>query len=109
MRVKDLGGKMPQQEIRERLGLHPRYPLDKTLKQARTYNIPRLRKAFHCLLDTDVAIKTGKYDDDLALDLLVIDRHTDTKGVSHSRTMATWTLLSCVHDRGTGRRTTCVL
>ena len=73
MRVKDLGGEMPQQEIRERLGLHPRYPLDKTLKQARTYNIPRLRKAFHCLLDTDVAIKTGKYDDDLALDLLVIE------------------------------------
>jgi DNA polymerase III delta subunit len=33
----------------------------------------RLRKSFHALLDTDVAIKTGKYEDDLALDLLVIE------------------------------------
>jgi DNA polymerase III delta subunit len=32
-----------------------------------------LRKAFHCLLDTDVAIKTGKYEDDLALDIMVIE------------------------------------
>lgn len=73
MRVKDMGAEIPMQEIKERLGLHPRYPLDKTLKQARTFNIQRLRKAFHCLLDTDVAIKTGKYGDDLALDLLVIE------------------------------------
>ena len=73
MRVKDIGSEVPMQEIKERLGLHPRYPLDKTLKQARTFNISRLRKAFHCLLDTDVAIKTGKYGDDLALDLMVIE------------------------------------
>lgn len=73
LRVKDMGQEMPMQEIKDRLGLHPRYPLDKTLKQARAFNMPRLRKAFHCLLDTDVAIKTGRYEDDLALDLMVID------------------------------------
>jgi DNA polymerase III delta subunit len=43
------------------------------LRQARTFTIPRLRLAFHSLLDTDVAIKTGKYEDDLALDLLIIE------------------------------------
>jgi len=72
LRVKELSHGN-QQEIRESLGLHPRYPLEKTLRQARTFTIPRLRKAFHALLDTDVAIKTGKYEDDLALDLLVIE------------------------------------
>ncbi|MBN1375765.1 MAG: DNA polymerase III subunit delta [Dehalococcoidia bacterium] len=73
LRVKELSQGVPQPEIRERLGLHPRYPLDKSLKQARSYTIPRLRKAFHCLLDTDIAIKTGKYEDDLALDIMVIE------------------------------------
>jgi len=72
LRVKELSNGT-QQEIREKLGLHPRYPLEKTLRQARTFTVPRLRKAFHALLDTDVAIKTGKYEDDLALDLLVIE------------------------------------
>ena len=72
LRVKELSHGS-QQEIRENLGLHPRYPLEKTLRQARTFTIPRLRKSFHALLDTDVAIKTGKYEDDLALDLLVIE------------------------------------
>jgi DNA polymerase-3 subunit delta len=73
LRVKELSQGKPQQEIRERLGLHPKYPLDKTLKQSRTFTPARLRKAFHALLDTDVAIKTGKYEDNLALDLLVIE------------------------------------
>ena len=73
LRVKELSHDVPQPEIKERLGLHPRYPLDKTLKQARTFTIPRLRKAFHCLLETDIAIKTGKYEDDLALDIMVIE------------------------------------
>jgi len=72
LRVKELSNGS-QQEIREKLGLHPRYPIDKTLRQARSFTIPRLRRAFHCLLDTDVAIKTGKYESDLALDLLIID------------------------------------
>ncbi len=72
LKVKELSHSN-QQEIRENLGLHPRYPLEKTLRQARSFTIPRLRKAFHALLDTDIAIKTGKYEDDLALDLLVIE------------------------------------
>lgn len=73
LRVKELSRDLPLQEIKERLGLNPKYPLDKTLKQARSFTIPKLRKAFRCLLNTDVAIKTGKYEDDLALDLMVIE------------------------------------
>jgi len=73
LRLKDMGPNVNQQEMKQRLGLHPRYPLDKTLRQAKAFPLPRLRKAFHCLLDTDIAIKTGKYEDDLALDLLIIE------------------------------------
>jgi DNA polymerase-3 subunit delta len=73
LRVKDMEPNVNQQEMKERLGLHPRYPLDKTLRQAKAFPLPRLRKAFHCLLDTDIAIKTGKYEDDLALDLMILE------------------------------------
>ncbi len=73
LRVKDMGQNVNQQEIKEKLGLHPRYPLEKTLRQAKAFPLPRLRRAFHCLLDTDIAIKTGKYEDDLALDLMVLE------------------------------------
>jgi len=73
LRVKELSQGLPPPEIRQRLSLHPKYPLEKALKQSRTFTPARLRKAFHALLDTDVAIKTGKYEDNLALDLLVIE------------------------------------
>jgi len=73
LRVKDIGTGMPVQDIKEHLGLQPRYPLDKTMKQAGGFTIARLRRAFHSLLDTDVAIKTGKYENELALDLMVIE------------------------------------
>lgn len=73
LRVKELSRELPPMEVKAKLGLSPKYPLDKTIKQAKNFTIPRLRRAFHCLLDTDVAIKTGKYEDYLALDLMVID------------------------------------
>lgn len=73
LRVKDIGPGMSVQDIKEHLGLQPRYPLDKTMKQAGGFTIARLRRAFHSLLDTDVAIKTGKYENELALDLMVIE------------------------------------
>jgi DNA polymerase-3 subunit delta len=73
LRVKEIMQDTSIPEIREKLGLNPRYPLDKTLKQARSFTIPRIRKAFHHLLDTDIAIKTGQYEDELALNLMVIE------------------------------------
>ena len=73
LRLKDMGPNVNQQKMKERLGLHPRYPLEKTLRQSKAFPLPRLRKAFHCLLDTDIAIKTGKYEDDLALDLMILE------------------------------------
>jgi DNA polymerase-3 subunit delta len=47
------------------------FPFRKTLEQASRYSMSRLRDFYHRLLDTDLAIKTGRYDDDLALTILV--------------------------------------
>ena len=33
----------------------------------------RLREVYHTLLDADLAIKTGKYDGELALNILIAD------------------------------------
>lgn len=71
--IKGIPPDTPIGQIKEKLGLNPRYPLEKTLKQARDFTVPRLRRCFHCLLDTDLAIKMGKYEDELALNLMIIE------------------------------------
>ncbi len=58
-------------EKREYLGLSPNYPIEKLLEQSAGYPMPRLVEVYEKLLETDMAIKTGKWKDDLALDLLV--------------------------------------
>ena len=60
-------------EIGSRLGLSPNFPMDKLLRQATSYSYARLTAAYQELLRTDIAIKTGKQKDELALDLLVTE------------------------------------
>jgi DNA polymerase-3 subunit delta len=62
----------PENSIQGALGLAD-YPFRKTIEQASRYSMPRLKQFYHRLLDTDLAIKTGKYDDELALTILVSD------------------------------------
>jgi len=74
VRAKELSNqKLSRSEIQNRLGLASDYVLDKALKQAKAYTPERIKRAYHQILEADIAIKTGKYDSDLALDLLVID------------------------------------
>ena len=47
------------------------FPFRKTLEQMSRYSMSRLKDFYHRLLDTDLAIKTGRYDDELALTILV--------------------------------------
>jgi len=49
------------------------YGLERLLDQASRHPLSRLRAAFHRLLEADVAIKRGIYDEELALELLVQD------------------------------------
>ncbi len=71
--AKELGRGLFQPEIRDRLESTSDYGLEKALKQARAYTFERVKSAYHRILEADIAIKTGKYDGDLALDLLVIE------------------------------------
>ena len=77
--AKDLESGLSYQQIQDRLGLNAGYVLDKTLGQAKLYNLEGIRQAYDKLLETDSAIKTGKYsdtgkyNDELALELLVAE------------------------------------
>jgi DNA polymerase-3 subunit delta len=63
----------PEAEIQNRLGLTADFAWRKTLEQARVYPLERLREAYNKLLETDLAIKTGKYEGGLALNLLIAE------------------------------------
>lgn len=71
--AKELGRRLFEPEIRGRLESVSDYGLEKALKQAKAYTLERIKSAYHKLLEADIATKTGKYDGDLALDLLVIE------------------------------------
>ena len=59
-------------EIQSRLGLSD-FPLQKTQEQATKYSLEQLRSFYDKLLETDLAIKTGIYDGELALNILVVE------------------------------------
>jgi DNA polymerase-3 subunit delta len=71
--AKDLEKGLSRLQIQDRLGLKSSYSLDKTLGQAKLYDFEGVKRAYDKLLETDLAIKTGKYSDKLALELLVTE------------------------------------
>lgn len=71
--AKDLRKGLSRLQIQDRLGLKQSYVVDKTLSQARLYDFEGVKRAYDKVLETDLAIKTGKYSDKLALELLVTE------------------------------------
>jgi DNA polymerase-3 subunit delta len=67
-------------ETSKRLRLHG-YVVKKALAQARNFSFDELTSMYDSLAEYDAAIKTGKIDDDLALDLLIAG--VATGGASH--------------------------
>jgi DNA polymerase-3 subunit delta len=63
----------PQIEIQNKLGLTSEFALRKTLEQASRYSLPRLREVYRQLLEADLSIKTGRYEGELALNILVAE------------------------------------
>ncbi len=57
---------------REQLKLHP-FVANKTWSQALNFSLPQLEAIYQKLLDTDVAIKTGRSEPVLALDVLIVE------------------------------------
>jgi len=41
--------------------------------RANRYSLPRLKEVYHRLLEADLAIKTGKLDSELALNILIAE------------------------------------
>ena len=74
VRAKDLKSRRtPNTEIQSKLGIAKEFILRKTLEQAGRYSLPRLKEVYHRLLETDLSIKTGQYDAELALTILVAE------------------------------------
>ncbi len=65
--------KTPRVEIQRILGLNSEYVLRKTMEQASRYSLDRLKEIYFQLLAADLSIKTGKYDGELALNILVAE------------------------------------
>jgi DNA polymerase-3 subunit delta len=59
-------------EIQNRLGLAS-FALRRTLEQAQRYSLERLKQVYDKLLQADLSIKMGKYDGELALNLLIAE------------------------------------
>jgi len=60
-------------EIQNKLGLSSDFVLRKAWEQADKYSPARIRDVYHKLLETDIAIKTGKMEGELALDVLIAE------------------------------------
>ncbi len=74
VRVKELRRqRRPDAEIQDRLGLASEFALRKTLGQADRYSLSRLKGVYHKLLEADLSIKTGKYEPELVLNILIAE------------------------------------
>ena len=74
VQIKQLKGlKRPLAEIQTRVGIPNIYAWEKTYKRSDKYTLERLNAIYRQMLNTDLAIKTGKYESDLALDVLVAE------------------------------------
>jgi len=74
VRAKELGKQGKSKiETQNRLGLTSEFALNKTLEQAGRYPLEQLKNVYHQLLEADLAIKTGKYGGELALNILIAE------------------------------------
>ena len=74
VRVKGLRNQgKPETEIRNKLGLTAEFDWRKTTEQADRYPLGRIKEVYHKLLEADLSIKTGRYEDELALNILITE------------------------------------
>lgn len=73
LQMKDLAARGKTLDAaREQLKLHP-FVAEKTWKQALNFSLPQLEAIYQKLLDVDVAIKTGRSEPVVALDVLIVE------------------------------------
>jgi DNA polymerase-3 subunit delta len=72
LQIKDLESReLASGTIRERLGLHP-FVFEKGVGQARRFTLEQLERAYELILEADAAMKTGRMEPVLTLDLLTV-------------------------------------
>jgi DNA polymerase-3 subunit delta len=72
--IREMRGRgLSRGEIQTRLGLSSDFVLRKAWDQADKYSPRSIRDVYHRLLEADISIKTGKYDGDLAIDVLIAE------------------------------------
>jgi DNA polymerase-3 subunit delta len=65
--------RVPEQEMGSRLGISHQFALRKTLEQARRHSWEDINRQYQRLLEADLAIKRGKLEPDVSLEMLVAD------------------------------------
>ncbi len=65
--------RVPDAEMKKRLEIRQDFAFEKLLRQARNHNPEEIKALYRRLLDADVAVKTGRMKDDLALELYVTE------------------------------------
>jgi DNA polymerase III subunit delta len=74
VQIKDLKSqKKSNSEIQVRMGLNYGFIWEKISTRSEKYSMDQLKQSYLKLLETDLAIKTGKFEGDLALDILVAE------------------------------------
>lgn len=63
--------KISQQRFLTETRMNP-YVHKKTSQQTRSFTLDKLKKIYHLIFETDLAIKTGEMDPETALDLLIV-------------------------------------
>jgi DNA polymerase-3 subunit delta len=72
--IKDMRSRrITRNEIQSKLGLTSDFVLRKAWEQADRYSKSRLEEVYHKLLEADMSMKTGKYEGELALNILIAE------------------------------------
>lgn len=72
--IKDMRSRrITRSEIQSKLGLTSDFVLRKAWEQADRYSKSRLEEVYHKLLEADMSMKTGKYEGELALNILIAE------------------------------------
>jgi len=64
---------LSRSDIQAKLGLNSDFLIRKAWEQSERYSSARLNELYHRLLETDVSIKTGRLEGEVALDILVAE------------------------------------
>jgi len=74
IQIKDLSAqKIPATEIKGRMGIFNDFIWNRIIARSGKYTLERLKEIHHNILRTDLAIKRGLYEGDLALEMLVAE------------------------------------